>query len=231
MSPQSKQSPHALLENIGVFPKQKAVGSVIWLHGLGADAYDFSDIVPQLNLPSHLFLRFIFPHAPVRPVSIHDNASIRAWYDVYSLTDLRQEDESGLMHMQQSIYRLIEQEKAIAENPNHPVILAGFSQGGAMALYAGLRYSAALQGIIALSSYLPLAQRLMQQAHPANHKVPIWMAHGHFDAVLPYYLGYATYQLLVEHKYSVQWHDYPMAHEVCLPQIQEIGNWLSERFS
>ena len=218
------------LEKITIPPIKTAVGSVIWLHGLGADGHDFADTVSQLNLPQDLHLRFIFPHAPLRPITINAQIRIRAWYDIYSLEDLSSEDEIGIPHTQQSINELIEQE--IAQGiPSGNIILAGFSQGGAMALYAGLRYSKPLGGILALSTYLPLADKLPEEASKANQHVPIFMAHGDADLVLPFILGHQTAQRLKQLNYSIEWHDYPMGHQVCFEEIKTIGKWLTNRFS
>ena len=213
------------LEFITVNPSQPATGSVIWLHGLGADGHDFVDIVAQLQLPEAMPLRFIFPHAPVRPVTINANASMRAWYDIYSLGDLDKEDEVGIAQSQAAVNALIEQEKQSGV-PSHRILLAGFSQGGAMALYTGLRYAEPLAGILALSTYLPLIQLTSAQAHPVNQALPVMMAHGRFDPVLPMLLGQRTFNHLKEAGYRVTWHDYPMEHQVCLEEIGDISRWL-----
>lgn len=218
-----------ILETVNINPAKSASGSVIWLHGLGADGHDFTDIVPQLNLPDDLHLRFIFPHAPVRPVAINANMQMRAWFDVYSLENLDQEDEPGILDTQRAVTELIEQEVANGVDSNR-IVLAGFSQGGAISLYTGLRYAKPLAGIIALSTYLPLAKKLSAEANEANKQTPILMAHGRYDPVLPIILGRKTYELLEDLGYPIEWHEYPMEHQVCLEEIKLIGKWLEHVF-
>ena len=218
------------LEKITILPIKTAVGSIIWLHGLGADGHDFADIIQQLNLPKDLHLRFIFPHAPLRPITINAQIRMRAWYDIYSLECLNYEDEIGIIHTQQSINKLIEQEIAEGVCPKN-IILAGFSQGGAIALYTGLRYSKLLGGILALSTYLPLADKFSEEANKANQDVPIFMAHGNADLVLPFIFGYQTFQRLKQLNYLIEWHDYPIGHQISLEETKTIGKWLTNRFS
>ena len=218
------------LESVTIKPSQPANGSVIWLHGLGADGHDFADIVAQLNLPENLSLRFIFPHAPIRPVAINANMRMRAWYDIYSLTDLENEDEAGIRETQQFIDKLIVQEKQHGI-PSQRIVLAGFSQGGAMALYAGLHHAEPLAGILALSTYLPLMDSIASDADNTNYHTPIMMAHGRFDPVLPMTAGQRTFQRLQQAGYNIQWHDYPMEHQVCFEEITAISKWLCEVFS
>lgn len=216
------------LEKITKDSKTKATGSVIWLHGLGADGHDFVDIVPQLRLPEDLSIRFIFPHAPIRPVTVNAKMRMRAWYDIYSLNDLANEDEAGILQTEKSIDELIRAEidNGIASDR---IILAGFSQGGAMALFSGLRYPKPLGGILALSTYLPLANH--SPLNPANQQIPIFMAHGRFDPVLPLSLGQQSYALLKKLNYPIEWHEYPMEHQVCYEEIIAAGQWLSTIFS
>lgn len=221
---------HSSLEKITFPAKTQAVGSVIWLHGLGADGHDFADIVPQLHLPDDLSLRFIFPHAPIRPVTINANMRMRAWYDIYSLNDLTQEDAAGIVQTEQSIHELIQQEIDQGISSDR-IILAGFSQGGAMALFTGLRYPKPLAGLLALSTYLPLAEQFAQSLNPANQKTAIFMAHGKQDPVLPFALGQQTYELLKKLHYPIEFHTYPMAHQVCAEEINAIGQWLIKQFS
>lgn len=213
------------LESVTVKPTRPAIGSVIWLHGLGADGHDFTDIVPQLNLPDNLPIRFTFPHAPVRPVVINANMRMRAWFDIYSLENLEKEDEVGILEAQRAVTSLINQE-ILAGIPSDRIVLAGFSQGGAMALHSGLRYEKSLAGIIGLSTYLPLAKKLSHEASNANKQTPILIAHGRFDPVLPIILGQRTYELLKQLDYPAEWHDYPMEHQVCFEEIKMIGKWL-----
>ncbi|QTS83581.1 alpha/beta hydrolase [Coxiella endosymbiont of Amblyomma nuttalli] len=219
------------LKKIIIPPIKTAIGSVIWLHGLGADGHDFTSIIPQLNLPRNLYLRFIFPHAPLRPITINAQVRMRAWYDIYNLEDLsRREDEIGIVHTQQSINKLLEEE--IAQGiPSEHIVLAGFSQGGAVALYVGLRYLKPLGGIFALSTYLPLADKLTEEASQASHHTPIFMAHGDADPVLPFIFGYQAFQRLKQLNYLIEWHSYPMGHQISIEEIRTIGKWLTSRFS
>ncbi len=218
--------PEQLLETIEIETAPNPAASVIWLHGLGADGNDFVPVVQELDLS--LPVRFIFPHAPMQPVTINNGAVMRAWYDI-SIDDLagnaRRADEKGVRASQAAIGKLIEREidrKISSKN----ILLAGFSQGGAMALQTGLRYPQRLAGVLALSCYLPLTDSLPQEAAPANAKTPIFMAHGIHDPVVPYAMGSSSHELLGKLGYSVEWHDYPMQHTVSLEEIQDIGIWL-----
>ena len=203
--------------------------SVIWMHGLGADGYDFADIIPELELPRTLGVRFIFPHAPQRPVTINGGYVMRAWYDILYLTpDIPgpgDEDDAGIRASEQAIRALIQREmdKGI---PASRIILAGFSQGGAMALHTGLRYPQRLAGILALSAYLPLAASLQSERHPANAGVPVLMLHGSEDTVIAVEEAEISCAVLRGCGYSVAWRTYPMAHALCSPEIHDIGAWL-----
>jgi phospholipase/carboxylesterase len=217
-----------LLETIEIETGSNPAASVIWMHGLGADGNDFVPVVQELGLPRSLPVRFIFPHAPMQPVTINNGYVMRAWYDV-SLDDLegrsRRADEQGVRASQAAISKLVAREiKRGMSNKN--IVLAGFSQGGAMALQTGLRYPQQLAGVMALSCYLPLADSLPQEASPANLRAPIFMAHGTQDPVVPYAMGTASKEFLEKMAYSVEWHDYPMPHSVCMEEIQAIGAWL-----
>lgn len=222
--------PSSALETIIVSSDQDPIGSVIWLHGLGADANDFTSIVPELNLPTNLPLRFIFPHAPVRPVTLNANLPMRAWYDIFGLDRLAKEDEVGIQQTMQSIHDLIKKEMAIGIKSQR-IILAGFSQGGAMALFSGLHYDYPLGGILALSTYLPLSRTITKTIKAHHQEIPIFMAHGKFDTVLPLLLGKESYQILNQLGCPIEWHEYPMAHEVCTLEIRAIGNWLTQQLS
>lgn len=198
---------------------------IIWLHGLGADGHDFEPIVPELRLPDDLAVRFIFPHAPSIPVSINNGYIMPAWYDI-KRTDLGiTQDEEGIRRSAKSIELLIDQEK-IRGIASQRIILAGFSQGGAMALYVGLRSTEPLGGLIALSAYLLLPEYLATEAHPANQQTPIFMGHGVDDAVVPFELGDFGYRWLRSRGYPVEWHTYPIQHTVCHEEIQDIRTWL-----
>lgn len=199
--------------------------SVIWLHGLGADGHDFEPIVPELRLPDDLAVRFIFPHAPSIPVSINHGYIMPAWYDI-KRTDLGiTQDEEGIRRSAKSIELLIDQEK-IRGIASRRIILAGFSQGGAMGLYVGLRSAESLGGLIALSAYLLLPEHLATEAHPASQQTPILMGHGVHDTVVPFELGDFGYRWLRNKGYPIEWHTYPIQHTVCHEEIQDIRAWL-----
>jgi phospholipase/carboxylesterase len=204
-------------------------GSVIWLHGLGADGHDFEPIVPELRLPAELKLRFVFPHAPVRPVTINGGMSMRAWYDMLSLDRDGPEDEAGIRASAASLDDLIEREKkrGIATNK---IVVAGFSQGGAIALHTALRCKQKLAGLMALSTYLPVAhtfeREVVQPADSGHLDLPVFIAHGSLDPVLPIALGRDSADLLIAHGFNVEWHEYSMAHSVCMEEIADIRAWL-----
>lgn len=214
-----------MLETVINETKAPITACVIWLHGLGADGYDFAGIIPQLQLPASMGVRFIFPHAPVRPVTLNNGLAMRAWYDIYSLNNLHQEDRAGIQVSEQAIGQLIQQQES-AGIATSRIILAGFSQGGAIALHTGLRYPAKLGGILGLSTYLPLLPDFAAQAHNHNQKTPIFLAHGEYDDVLPLILGEKTRDYLSQTGYNVEWRSYPMAHQVCPPEIADISRWL-----
>ena len=202
---------------------------VIWLHGLGADGHDFVPIVPELHLPESVPVRFIFPHAPMQPVTINGGYVMRAWYDIVE-QDLRErQDAAGTQQSQQYIIEIIEQQLALGIDSSH-IILAGFSQGGAIALYTGLRFAKPLGGIMALSTYLPLAATTEAEIHAVNRKIPIFMAHGLFDTVVPLKAGVMSRRHLEQLGYRVQWQEYPMQHSVCVEEIADISAWLQGRF-
>lgn len=199
--------------------------AIIWLHGLGADGNDFVPIVNELELPSGASVRFIFPHAPERPVTINNGYVMRAWYDIYHADFNDHQDKSGIQGSQKTVDALIEKEMRRGI-PSNRIVLAGFSQGGAMALQAGLRQSNPLAGIIALSCYLPLAESLAAEASSANAATPIFMAHGNYDPVVPMILAMKSKEKLLASGYSLEWHEYPMAHTVCGQEIADISRWL-----
>ena len=204
-------------------------GSVIWLHGLGADGHDFEPIVPELRLPETLGLRFIFPHAPVRPVTVNGGMEMRAWYDIASFDRNGPSDEAGIRDSSAILERLVarEQERGIQSDK---IVVAGFSQGGAIAVHTALRSRAKLAGLMALSTYLPLPNALLgeviENTEVGHLDMPIFMAHGSFDPILPVQLGQKSYDTLVGAGFSVEWHEYPMEHAVCAEEIQDIRAWL-----
>lgn len=205
--------------------KTKPTASVIWLHGLGADGHDFADIVPALEIPNEQAVRFIFPHAPVQPVTLNNGENMRAWFDIYGLDRHSNIDEVGALRATFSIHQLIEQEIAL-QIASSRIFLAGFSQGGAVALLAGLQFPKALGGIIALSTFLPQLSRLNLDKKTPNHTTPLFIAHGTDDALIPLAHGLATADELKKLGYSVEWKAYPMAHSVCSEEIVDIGRFV-----
>jgi phospholipase/carboxylesterase len=210
-------------------PATQASASVIWLHGLGADGNDFVPIVPELRLPPSPGVRFIFPHAPARPVTLNMGMRMRAWYDIRTLTAEGRADEEGLRESIARVSGLIASERALGIAPER-IVIAGFSQGGAVALHAALRHPEPLAGVLALSGYLPLQATLAAEASDANRATPILMCHGVQDPVLPLALGVMARDWLRAAGYRVEWKEYPMQHQVCLPEIQDISAWLRTRF-
>ncbi|MGB5131096.1 MAG: alpha/beta fold hydrolase [Steroidobacteraceae bacterium] len=209
-------------------PASAASASVIWLHGLGADGNDFVPIVPELHLPPGLAARFIFPHAPVRPVTINNGMRMRAWYDIMDLTPGGPQDEDGIRDSAAILERFIQRERQLGIAAGR-IVVAGFSQGGAIALHAALRHAERLAGVMALSTYLPLRTLLAAEASPANRDLPILMCHGQFDPVLPLRLGSSSRDLLRAEGYAVEWKEYPMQHQVCMEEVQDISAWLQAR--
>jgi phospholipase/carboxylesterase len=201
-------------------------GTVIWMHGLGADGWDFVPIVRELPLPEGLVLRFIFPHAPVRPVTINNGFEMRAWYDIKQQDISRVPDEAGIRESQASIEALIAREAQRGVTADR-IVLAGFSQGGAIALQTGLRHKQRLAGIVALSTYLPLQESLQAEASAANKSTPIFMAHGTQDPAIPVQLADASRKLLDERGYKIDWQVWPMPHSVCAEEVAAIGEYLA----
>lgn len=216
------------LETIVIEPEAEAKACVIWLHGLGADGHDFEAIVPELGLPSGHGIRFVFPHAPFMPVTINQGYVMRAWYDILSMEIAATQDEAGIRRSAEQIVALLEQQRSQGIAAER-IVLAGFSQGGAIVLHTGLRYGEKLAGIMALSSYLPLEDKLEREAAEANRKTAVLLAHGNQDPIVPYRLGVQTRRVLKDLDYPVQWQEYAMEHSVCLEEIKEISNWLGER--
>lgn len=213
------------LECIELQTRATPQASIIWLHGLGADGHDFVPIVKELDLHGVLPLRFIFPHAPVIPVTINNGYQMRAWYDIRTADFAQREDETGLRASQQALEQLIERENARGI-PCERIVLAGFSQGGAVTLLTGLRYPKRLAGLLALSTYLPLLDRTQDERSSANAGTPIFMAHGTQDNIVPHQRGLLSKEHLGTLGYAVQWHEYPMQHSVCIDEIADIAGWL-----
>jgi phospholipase/carboxylesterase len=211
------------LETVQIEAQAPATASVVWLHGLGADGHDFEPIVGELGLPRTV--RFVFPHAPYRPVTINGGMSMRAWYDILSLERDSLEDEAGIRDSAASLEQLLAQ--AFARGvPAEKIVLAGFSQGGAIALHVALRYPRALAGVVALSTYVPLGRTLHSEKSSENERIEIFMAHGTMDPVVPMSFGEASRRRLETEGYDVVWHSYPMGHAVCPEEIHDISAWL-----
>ena len=213
-----------LLDAIEIETAPQPATSVIWLHGLGADGNDFVPIVRELELPP-VPIRFVFPHAPMQPVTINNGMVMRTWYDIRGADLARREDERGVRASQAFVEALVAREKARGA-PARRIILAGFSQGGAIALQSGLRHPERLAGIMALSTYVPIAESLEPEAHAANRDVPIFMAHGLYDPIVPIAAARRSRDLLQSLGYAVEWHEYPMPHSVAPQELDDIGAWL-----
>ncbi len=209
---------------IVVSPSGEANWSMIWLHGLGADGHDFVPIASQLGILEETAVRFVFPHAPVRPITINGGMSMRGWYDILSMELDRREDQSGVQESVDYIHALIESEMQYVGAGN--ILLAGFSQGGAIALHAGLSCTHSLAGVVALSTYVPLAEKYPQHIHTKNAKTPIFMGHGTQDPVVPLNKGQQSCELLRAAGCDVHWKHYPMPHSVSPQEIQDIASFV-----
>jgi phospholipase/carboxylesterase len=220
----------ALLETVERETASDPRWSVLWLHGLGADGHDFAPMVPELVRPGWPAIRFIFPHAPQRPVTINGGMRMRAWYDIRDADFGSRADQIGVEQSIAQVDALIAREAARGI-PASRLILAGFSQGGAITLAAGLRRHEPLAGLIALSTYLPLHERATQDCAGPAITQPVFMAHGAQDPVVPYSAGEQSAALLRQLGFSIDWHRYPMAHSVCGEEIADLGDWLSRRFA
>lgn len=217
-----------VLPSIQIETKDHPTHSIIWMHGLGADGNDFVPIINELKLLPDTAARFIFPHAPELPVTINNGYVMRAWYDILDPGMGNVEDEAGIRQSQAAISALIEQEVQrgiLSRN----IILAGFSQGGVMALQTGLRYKKEIGGIIALSCYLSLSQTLDVEISHANRNAPIFMVHGNRDAVIPITKAKKSREQLLQSGCAVEWHEYEMEHSVCGQEILDISEWLNQR--
>lgn len=213
------------LELIEIETGDQPAASIIVLHGLGADGNDFVPVAEELNLGSVGPVRFVFPHAPTRPVTINGGHVMRAWYDILGTELTRREDEQGLRESQATVEALIAREKSRGV-PASRIVVMGFSQGCAMALQTGLRHEERLAGIVGLSGYLPLADQTATERHAGNHEVPIFMAHGTHDPVVPFERGTASRDALQSLGYQIEWHEYAMPHSVCTPEIADLNRWL-----
>jgi len=213
------------LEAIEIQTGENPSAAVIWLHGLGADGNDFVPIVDELRLPAGLSIRFIFPHAPMIPVTVNNGYVMRAWYDISFDGVDRRPDAQGIRASQTEIEKLIANEKKRGI-PASRIVLAGFSQGGAVTLQTGLRHAEPLAGLMVLSSYLPLAESVAAERSPANAAAPVFMAHGRQDPVIAIALAQRSVTQLTELGYDIEWHEYPMQHSVCAEEIADIQRWL-----
>jgi len=214
-----------LLEAVEIETGRKPTGTVIWLHGLGADGHDFAPIVPQLAGPDERPLRFVFPHAPVRSVTINGGMAMRAWYDILGFDRRLPQDEAGIRESDALVRELIQREnqRGIATDR---IVLGGFSQGGAISLFTGPRYPERLAGILGLSCYLLLEDLLPTERTRVNYKTPLFLAHGTQDPVVDFRRGAEARQLLQAGGYPIEWHDYPMPHSVCPQEVDDIAAWL-----
>ncbi|MBS0358151.1 MAG: carboxylesterase [Proteobacteria bacterium] len=221
----------SILPAVEIETRPNPNASIIWLHGLGADGHDFTPLIPQLQLPPDLAIRFIFPHAPHRPITLNRGYVMPAWYDVYELKSGIPEDDSGIKSSSLLIDQWIDLEikRGI---PSERILLAGFSQGGAMALFTGLQYKKTLGGILGLATYLPLANHVIQHASAANKNMPILMLHGIGDPVVKMAWGFDSYQILKQQGYPIQWMTYEMQHHsVSVEEIIECRRWIIERLA
>ncbi|HUQ74502.1 MAG TPA: alpha/beta fold hydrolase [Burkholderiales bacterium] len=209
------------MESIQIETGGKPEAAIIWLHGLGADGHDFEPIVPELKLAKPV--RFVFPHAPIRAVTINQGMRMRAWYDIFQFGGGR-EDDAGLRASQKLIDELIRAQGL----PPERIVLAGFSQGGAIVLQTALRFPERLAGVMALSCYLPIASTVAAERSEASKALPIFMAHGRHDDIIPINRAQTSREALEKLGYSVEWHEYPMPHSVCAPEIADISAFLSK---
>jgi phospholipase/carboxylesterase len=217
-----------LLETVDVETGPQPTAAVLWLHGLGADGHDFEPLVPELNWPGAPDIRYVFPHAPLRPVTINGGMPMRAWYDIVSLGSGRDHDQQGIADSVNQAARLLrrERDRGIAADR---IVVAGFSQGGAIALQLALRFPEKLAGLIALSTYLLLDHRLPADAHPANLGLPVFVGHGSQDPMVPCRLGEHVAERLRGMGYAVEWHSYAMPHSVCPQEVADLAAWLRAR--
>lgn len=218
------------LPYVDVNPEGQHDAVVIWLHGLGDSGNGFAPIVPELKLPAGHRIRFVFPHAPIRPVTINNGMPMRAWYDIKSMDFNHRADVEGVLESAAQVENLIHAEMA-GGIPSERILLAGFSQGGVIALHLGARFTKPLAGLMALSTYMSEPEKLAQEASEDNKSTPILCCHGQQDDVVPMFLGHAAYKVLEQNGYNVVWKDYLMQHNVCLPQLKDISDWIQERLN
>jgi phospholipase/carboxylesterase len=218
------------LETVVVETGENPSFTVVWLHGLGADGHDFEPIVPELPLPSETSVRFVFPHAPFRPVTINNGMVMRAWYDILGMDFGRSEDESGIRASAELVEALLAQEKARGI-PSRRILLAGFSQGGALASHVALRHEEPLAGLAILSAYVLLEEATARETSDANRGIPIFQAHGTGDPVVPIAMGERSRDWLTTHGHTVEWRTYPVPHAVHPQEIADLGAWMASRLA
>lgn len=217
-----------ILPFVDVNPSSEHDAVVIWLHGLGDSGNGFAPIVPELKLPDDHKIRFVFPHAPIRPVTINNGMPMRAWYDIKSLDFNNRADVEGVHESAAQVNALIDAEMAKGISSDR-ILLAGFSQGGVIALHLGTRFSKPLAGIMALSTYMSEPEKLQDEAHPINKETPILCCHGQQDDVVPMFLGHAAFKVLEQNNYNVIWKEYLMQHNVCMQELNDISRWIQDR--
>jgi phospholipase/carboxylesterase len=222
------QERESLLETVELTTGPVPDAAVVWLHGLGADGHDFEPLVPLLTWPDAPDIRFVFPHAPVRPVTINGGVPMRAWYDIVSLTSGRDQDRAGIAASIDQAAALVRREHRRGIEAGR-IVMAGFSQGGAIALQAALRFPERLAGLVALSTYLLLDEQLDHEAHPANRGLPVFFGHGTQDPMVPFRLGEMAAERLRGLDFDVEWHSYPIPHAVCPEEVDDLAAWLRAR--
>ncbi|MBT8049457.1 MAG: alpha/beta fold hydrolase [Xanthomonadales bacterium] len=226
-APQAGPGPESRLDTVEIVTGPAPDAAVIWLHGLGADGHDFEPIVPQLLWPGAPDIRFVFPHAPVRPVTINGGMQMRAWYDIVEMSLNRDQDQQGIAQSIEQSTALIERERRRGIDPSR-IVLAGFSQGGAISVQAALRYPETLAGLVALSTYLLNDSELENNRHEANRELPVFVGHGTADPMVPCMLGEQVTGRLRGLGHAVEWHSYPMMHAVCPQEINDLAKWLQK---
>lgn len=202
---------------------------IIWLHGLGADGHDFEEVIPLLKLPEMMKIRFIFPHAPITSVTVNQGMMMRAWYDLISIEVDREVDQEGIERSSRQLEKLIRSVEATGV-PSERIVLAGFSQGGVIAYHTALRHASPLAGLIAISSYLPTLEQIKHEQAEEQAELPIFISHGSIDPVVPFSLGEKARDALTSLGYSVVWHEYPIPHQMCFEQIEEISEFIQQRY-
>lgn len=223
-------TPSPLLDGVERITGPAPTWTVLWLHGLGDSGDGFAPIVPELVRPGWPALRFVFPHAPVRAVTINGGTRMRAWYDIAHMDLANRADEAGVAESIEQVEALIAREAERGVPPER-IILAGFSQGGAVTLAVGLRRTVPLAGLVALSTYLPAPTKAAAALRPGAERQPLFMAHGQFDPVVPYAAGEQSATMMRQFGFTVDWHRYPMAHQACAEEIRDLGDWMQARFA